>query len=114
MPSRAEKLRGIKIVTDKGRALIRSHYNSPDRVKTASVRVLEHHADFCDMLAKAFAYKADGLHREALIAFNELVDEMSRREIYLETFFDLFQAISHLGNIIKLHTEDINGITMNF
>ena len=114
VPSRAEKLRGIKIVTDKGRALIRSHYNSPDRVKTASVRVLEHHADFCDMLAKAFAYKADGLHREALIAFNELVDEMSRREIYLETFFDLFQAISHLGQIIKLHAEDINGIPMNF
>ena len=114
VPSRAEKLRGIKAVTANGRALIKEHYNSDDRVKTVSARVLEQHADYCDMLAETFAYKADGKHREALIAFNALIDEMSRREIYLETFFDHFQAINHLGRIIKKHTEGITDIHMNF
>ena len=100
-PQRAEKLRKADIVISKGRDLIKSHYNSPDRIKTVSVRILEEHADYFTLLAKAFALKADGKTVEALDVLAELQKHIDAKEIYTEPYFDHHLASRFVSLAIK-------------
>ena len=87
-PERAKKLGNVKNVIEKGKALIEANYNSPDRVKTVSVRLLEEHASYCQMLADTFICKANGDNENAKAMMEKLSAEMNKREIYLERYFD--------------------------
>ena len=91
-PERAKKLRLAPEVLAKGAELIKAHYNSDDRIQTASVRLLEEHANYFSLLATAFSYKADGDNEKALEAYELVHKNNCEREIYTEM---------HLRQLIK-------------
>ena len=101
-PARAEKLLAIKAVTEKGMKLIEKCYNSSDRIKTASVRLLEYHAKYSEALAEVFALKADGKKEQAAELMERLAEEMNKSEIYTERYFDHYFAISFFRRLIRL------------
>ena len=100
-PERAEKLRHTPEVLAKGAPLIESHYNSDDRVKTVSVRLLEEHAKHFALLANAFAYKADNQNEKALEEFWTFVRYLRERESYYEKYFDFPISTFHWQNWIQ-------------
>lgn len=100
-PERAEKIRAVSAVLAKGKELIGSHYNSDDRIKTVSVRILEEHVGYMEQLAKVFALNADGEKERALEAFKEFQAFIDSREIYTEPYFDHQLASVHLKRLLK-------------
>ncbi len=100
-PKRAKKLSRVKEVVEGGKRLILEHYNSVDRIKTASVRILEMHALYCTMLAAAAAYKALGDEKNASLAFDEFQDYLNKTEIYTEKYLDHYLASFQLEWSIK-------------
>jgi hypothetical protein len=71
-----------------GRPLIEKHFNSDDRVKTVSVRLLMHHADFTEMLCDALIKKALAKDDEADRVLSDFRVEFGKRESELELFYD--------------------------
>lgn len=100
-PERAEKLRTAPAVLEKGKALISECYDSDERVRTVSVRLLEEHAAYVAGLCRAFALKADGNTEDAAAALDALCAEMSEREWYIEPYFDHQLAFGDLGWVIR-------------
>ncbi len=100
-PERAEKLRHTPEVLAKGADLIKSHYNSDDRIKTVSVRLLEEHAKHFALLANAFSYKADGQSEKALEEFWKLTRMLREREVYYEKYFDYSISTFHWQNWLE-------------
>ena len=100
-PERAAKIRAVSTVLATGKELIESHYNSDDRIKTASVRILEEHVGYMEQLAKVFALRADGEKEKALEAFEEFQAFIDSREIYTEPYFDHNLASVHLKRLLK-------------
>ena len=82
--------------------LIAENYNFPDRVKTVSVRILEEHTRYCEMLAEAFVYKANGDTEKAVAAMEAMNVEMSKREPYLERYLDHELALRKLTLAAKV------------
>ena len=99
------KLQGLmQAITEEGLALIRDHYNMPYRVQTVSVRLLEMHAEYARMLAKALIPKAQGNDEEADLLYAEMKNEMGKKEIYFETCYDHTLAFYSLESIFKKRT----------
>ena len=100
-PERAEKIRSLSKTAEKGIELIKENYNSPIRVKTVSVRLLEYHAEYAKAASKVFALKADGKDHEAsVLMFEELFPLMCRDGRALEGCFDTELARQHIFRII--------------
>ncbi len=87
-PAQAERLKQVPAILERGRALIKAHYNMPYRVQTASVRLLEMHARFAELFAQALIPKALGQDDEADEFFEVLKDEMGKKEIYFQSCYD--------------------------
>ena len=87
-PKMAEQLSAMREATAKGRELIKEHYNSDYRVRTVSVRLLEHHADFCDLIADWMAAKARGEIDTAMELYNKARIETGKFEAEFERCFD--------------------------
>ena len=104
---RAKKLRRAKSVIDNSSELITSHYNSPYRIRTVSLKLLEYHAVYCNLLAKALAYKANREDDKAIDAFYEFKKEMCKREMEIERYFELFLCMRQCERIIKSNTQDV-------
>ena len=64
-PDMAKRIAKIREITNDGRELIKTHYNSDFRVRTVAVRMLEKHACFCDLISDWMAAKARGETDEA-------------------------------------------------
>ena len=101
-PEMAKKLESAKDIIAKGKKLIAENYNFPDRVKTVSVRILEEHARYCELLAEAFTYKANGDTEKAVAAMEAMNAEMSKREPYLERYLDHELALRKLTLAAKV------------
>ena len=100
-PERARKLRGVPEIVRKGREIIAENYNFPIRVRTASVRLLEYHAEYAELLAKALAFKADGTDAEASkIMKTEVFSLLCKNADRLYTCFDTELCIEHIINNI--------------
>ena len=100
-PERARKLGGVPDIVKKGREAIRENYNFPIRVRTASMRVLEYHAEYAERLAKALTLKADGNDAEASkIMKTELFPLVCENECRFATHFDTELFIEHVVNRI--------------
>lgn len=99
---RSEKLKTMREVTNEGRALIKANHKYDYRVRTVSLRLLEYHADFCDLIADWMTAKAEGEDEKA----NELLEkarrESGRREIEFEKYFDLYLYFNEYLNVQKL------------
>ena len=91
---KAEKIRRIKTLTEEKRELIRSCFDSDNRVKTASAKLLLEHADFMDIASDWMSLMADGKVNEAEEALTRLRIESGKREAYMEKYFDHFLYFS--------------------
>ena len=87
-PERAKELSTVSEIIAEGRALIKEWYNSPVRVRTASVRILEEHARYAELYADALYSKAVGNDDEAIEKANRMMEEISAREPITELYFD--------------------------
>jgi hypothetical protein len=87
-PERAKLLSEVPEIIKEGRALIKEHYNSPIRLITASVRILEEHARYAELYADALSSKAVGEDDEAIRKVEKMMMELSAREPITELYFD--------------------------
>ncbi len=96
-PERAKKLRRATEVVAKGRELIKAYPFFEERVRTKSVRLLEEHADYFELLAKAFEYKANGDKEKIKAAYDALEAHLNSREVYIEKYFEHYIAMWYIG-----------------
>lgn len=111
-PEHAKSLARVREITEKGRALIRECYSSNYRLGTVSVRLLEEHANYADMLSDALVPKALGDDKTSDELLIKLRVEFGKREKYIERYYDhgltfyslpsIFNRRSNLEPIIEL------------
>ncbi len=109
-PSHVDSIKNAKPIIAEGRELIRKNYNMPERMQTYSVRLLELHADYADMLSDVMIAKAAGDDNEADARYNRMMEEMGKREIYFETCYDhglLFNSFSTVINKRTKYSEPV-------
>jgi hypothetical protein len=87
-PDHVASLESVKDILEEGRALIREHYNSDQRVQTVSVRILEKHALYAELLADALIAKAAGRDDEAKEKYEYLYKRFGQEEIFIDRFYD--------------------------
>jgi hypothetical protein len=89
-PEEAKCIKQTREITRRGREILKKYFNSDDRIRTVSVRLLWHHADFVDMLSDALYEKALGHDEEADKLINALRIEFGKREPEIEKYYDHF------------------------
>ena len=87
-PDHVPSLETVRGIVAEGRKLILEHYNNPYRIQTVSVRLLELHALFCELLADAMIEKAKGNDDEAMELYEKMKAEMGKFECYFQTCYD--------------------------
>ena len=87
-PEQVAELKKVPEILREGRELIKEHYNSDHRVRTVSVRLLEFHALYTEMLAEFFIEKAQGHDEEAKEVFKKLRAEVGKYEVIFERWYD--------------------------
>ena len=112
-PKVAERLAAIASVLEKGRAAVRKYYNSEFRVRTVSVRVLEQHIDYCEMLSAALREKALGNDEQASDRLRELRLEFGKREAMMEACYDHALNIITLNRIFDKKTVKVNTVDVD-
>ena len=105
-----ENLLKAKEITNEGRELIKEHYNSDYRIRTVSVRLLEKHADFADLLADALIPKAQGNDDEADVLYAKMAREFGKEEAAIQTCYDHGLAFYALNKIFNTRTRDTSYI----
>ena len=103
-PENAEVIKFVFDTIKRGRALVHSHYDSPYRVMTVSVRLLEAHADFCEMLAKWMIAKASGFDSEAASLFQKFRVQVGKIELRFRKYYDHTLFFNEYLNAQKLET----------
>ncbi len=106
-PAQAERLAKVPAILERGRALIKAHYNMPYRVQTASVRLLEMHARYAELLAQALIPKALGKDDEADVLYEAMKDEMGKKEIYFQTCYDHGLLFYELDSLFECRTKGL-------
>ena len=105
-PTVARKLKeNAEAVTDGGIALIKDNYNHDDRVRTVSVRLLEMHAKYLKLFAKALTLKACADDEAASEAFNRMRIESGKWEAEFEPYFDHTLIIYSFENLFKTRSQ---------
>ena len=112
-PDMAEKISTIREITKEGRELIKKHYNSDVRVRTVSIRLLEKHAYFSDLISDWMAAKARGeLDRaKELLEFARV--EFGKYESEIKRYFDhgqYFLEFGHCQNAKSKSKDDVLSI----
>ncbi|MBE6651768.1 MAG: DUF4838 domain-containing protein [Ruminococcaceae bacterium] len=105
-PDMVEKIASIKEITKEGRELIKSHYDSDERVQTVSVRLLEQHADLCDMISDWMVEKAKGDDDKAQEVFDRIRVEFGKREQSIQQYYDHWQFFGEYELIQNLRAPD--------
>ena len=100
-PGHVPSLEQVRGIVAEGRKLIQEHYNNPYRIRTVSVRLLELHALFCELLADAMIEKAKGNDDEAMELYTKMKAEMGKFECYFQTCYDHGLAFYSLETIFK-------------
>ncbi len=102
-PTRAARLAEVPAIVEKGKKLIKQHYNSNLRAQTVSVRLLEIHAEYAKRLAEFLTMKARGKDCEDCEKFlmDTVADYMSEMEPVTECYFDYELAIQMMLRIAR-------------
>lgn len=104
-PPHAEQIRTVPSITAEGVRIIKENYNSPYRVRTFSIRLLEMHAEYANLFAEALAYKALGADKSAWEKYFEFRDEIGKREAEFALVYDHGLAMESLkNNVFNLNT----------
>lgn len=110
-PTVAKRLEDVEEITERGLALIREHYDCPDvRIRTVSVRLLEMHAEYARLIAKALIPKALGKDKEYSRLIWEAASEIGKKETLFEKYYDHSLAfVAWIGTLqrITANSEDI-------
>ena len=104
-PEHAESLSRVRSITEKGRALIKEYYNSPFRVRTVSVRILEKHALYADLLADALIPKVLGKDDEADALYEKFKNEFGKEEMALEPYYDHTECVNAFSKVFTARTK---------
>ena len=100
VPENIEKLRQVEAHANVGRALVASHFNYDERARTASVRLLLHHADLCEGLAKMLIKKGEGDEEGAIEAYKKLILKLGAKESEVEGRFDHWIYFNRIGRCL--------------
>ena len=111
-PERAEIIDSIHGIINDARELIRAHYNSDIRMQTVSVRLLERHADFCDLIADWMAAKTRGHIALAEELYNKARIECGKFEAEWEYLFDHSLFFSEYGYTQSQKSKSLDTITI--
>ena len=87
-PEESKLIATVGETLERGRKLIADHYNSDYRVRTVSVRLLEHHIDFVKLLSEALYEKSVGNDERAMEKYEELRLEFGKREPLIQAYLD--------------------------
>ncbi len=99
----AESLDEIDNIVDDFSPTIEANINQPIRVRTVAWRLIKCHKDYVLGLSHAMKQKKLGNKAEAGRIFSELFDEFSKREIYIERYYDHFQRYQHLRGLFNVN-----------
>ncbi len=103
-PQVAEQFEKIPIITAAFRPVIKDNIRQPFRPQTVAWQLLQHHADYCDMLSTALAYKARGMDTECEQKAKEFYYEFGSREDRIQRYFDYFLSQRYLNMILSRKT----------
>ena len=84
----AESLSKIPEIVAEGRKLIKSHYNSKYRVQTVSVRLLELHALYLELMCDALRERFLGNYEAAAEKLERARLEMGKQELEFDRYYD--------------------------
>jgi hypothetical protein len=87
-PEQLESLKQVRDIVKEGRKLIEEHYNSPYRIRTVAVRLLEFHAMYSEMLGDAFIEKCVGNDDAAEEIMKKMMAECGKYELAFERWYD--------------------------
>ena len=88
VPEQIEKIRNIKEITKEGRELFAKYYDSDYHSVSFSVRLLEYHAEFCDLISDWMLAKALGDDDKATELYDKARIEFGKHEAEIQTCFD--------------------------
>ena len=92
-PELAESIKGVADVCARGAELIKKYYNSEERVRTVSVRMLERYNDYALRVSEIAAAKAVGDNAEAERLYNEFVPAFAVIEDEFKDYVDMHQVV---------------------
>ncbi|MBE6644578.1 MAG: DUF4838 domain-containing protein [Ruminococcaceae bacterium] len=104
-PTQVPSLKKVREITKEGRKLIEEHYNSDYRVRTVSVRLLEFHALYAEMLSDALVEKAVGNDEAAAELLRKMRVECGKHELAFERWYDQYMAFYQMNGIEKNPTK---------
>ncbi len=84
----AKKIAEIKEITKEGRKLIEENYRFEYHVQTMALKLLDFHADFCDMIADWMSTKAKGEFDKANELYELAKAELGKKEAEFERYYD--------------------------
>ena len=112
-PPHGEQLRRVREVTGKGLKLIRGNYNSKHRTQTFHVRLLEMHAEYCNLISDALMFKANGMDKSAWEKFDLFCNTIGKYEAEFQTVYDHGLAMNSLkNNVFSLKTNRPEAVYM--
>jgi len=103
-PDKLDDLKSVKKIINEGRKLIAAHYNSEFRVRTLSVRLLEFHSYYAEMLADVLVEKCVGNDESAIEKFEKMKMECGSREAEFERWYDHFALFYYIDKWVKAST----------
>ena len=99
---------GIADILTKGRALVEKYYNSDERVRTVSVRLLEKHLTYCDYFARLTVAKAKGNDLLSKQIFTEYREYFGKLEYEMRPYFDNFLFFRKAESIFSLTESNLD------
>ena len=87
---------------------MKEHYESDYRSRTFSVRLLEYHADFCDLISDWILAKAQGDDEKGNELYDKARVEFGKREAEIQTYFDhhiYFGAYFYTNRVKKVQMQ---------
>ena len=102
-PEYLENLNRAEAILAEGEELVKSHYNSDERVQTVSVRLMEKHIEYCRGFIEIFRHKAIGDDDGARKIFVDFCNSFGAHEPEIELWYDHLIFTSNLRRIIEFH-----------
>ena len=100
-PDRAKILETVPELAANARALAKAHRVMPTRPQTVAYRMLERHAEYCELLAQVMIAKAKGYDKLALEKMQYFKETFGKYDWELENYLDLGLAMRTLTVIAK-------------
>ena len=104
-PEMLDSLKSVRDIVKEGRKLIEEHYNSPYRVRTVSVRLLEFHAMYSEMFSDALIEKCVGNDDAAVELVDKMMAECGKYELAFERWYDHCLFFNYIQSAIRIKTQ---------